>query len=73
MISKINVCVADKYYYMAKGEIDFATRRQISFSHIHGYISSTFQEVHQNIVLLCAVYVTVKSKTETQHWWPVYI
>lgn len=39
MVSEINVCIADKYYYIAKGEIDFSTRRLIIFSHIHGYIS----------------------------------
>lgn len=45
MISEINVFIADKYYYRAKGKIDFATRRQIIFSHIHGYISRSTSEI----------------------------
>lgn len=53
MISEINIYIADKYYYIAKGEIDFATRRQIIFCHIHGYILRSTSEYCAVMCSLC--------------------
>lgn len=59
MISEINICIADKYYYIAKGEIDFATRRQIIF------LPHTWLHFKKYIGILCC-YVQFMSQLKAR-------
>lgn len=66
-VNEINVCITDKYYYTAKVEMDFATRRQITFFHVHSYIS---RNVSENCTVMHS-YGTVISKCENWHFWTI--
>lgn len=59
----MSVSISDKYYYMAKGEMDFAIRRQITFFfHVHTWLhfKKHIRELYCNVQVMAQLKARVR-------------